>query len=158
MKRPAVAKKPPLPATLCLLEAIDVGGAAKSPRLSPLHRNEAGSAAFLGVPNRAQQHTLELSMKSSLISAAVLAVATLWAGTAGAAPIGNGATLAPGAEPLVSKVAAFVCVRDDRGWHYMRGERRTTCRPVRPRGAHWGWHCEGPRCGWWHRHERRFYD
>src|SRR6476659_1136582 len=103
MKRPAVAKKPPLPATLCLLEAIDVGGAARSPRLSPLHRNEAGSAAFLGVPNRAQQHTLELSMKSSLISAAVLAVATLWAGTAGAAPIGNGATLAPGAEPLVSK-------------------------------------------------------
>jgi hypothetical protein len=97
-------------------------------------------------------------MKPHLVSAAVLAAATLWAGTAAAAPIAGGAGPAPGAEPLVSKVATFVCVRDDRGWHYMHGQRRVSCRPVRPRGEHWGWRCEGPRCGWWHRHERRFYD
>jgi hypothetical protein len=96
-------------------------------------------------------------MKSRYFSAAVLAAATLWAGTAGAAPIGAG-TRGPQAEPILSKVATFVCARDDRGWHYMRGSRRVTCRPVRPRGPHWGWHCEGPRCGWWHRHERRFND
>jgi hypothetical protein len=95
-------------------------------------------------------------MKPHLVSAALLAAATLWTGAAIAAPIGSSAV--PGAEPLVSKVATFVCVRDDRGWHYMRGERRVSCRPVRPRGVAWGWHCEGPRCGWWHRHERRFYD
>jgi hypothetical protein len=95
-------------------------------------------------------------MNTRLVSAAVLAAATLWAGTAGAAPIGG--TRAPQAEPLLSKVATFVCARDDRGWHYMRGSRRVTCRPARPRGSHWGWHCEGRRCGWWHRHERRFND
>ena len=96
-------------------------------------------------------------MKSHLVSAALLATATLWTGAAVAAPIGS-ASAAPGAEPLVSKVATFVCVRDDRGWHYMHGQRRVSCRPVRPKGVAWGWHCEGPRCGWWHRHERRFYD
>ncbi len=96
-------------------------------------------------------------MHSGLVSAGVLVAATLWAGTAGAAPIGGG-TRAPSAQPLVNKVATFVCARDDNGWHYMRGHRRVTCRPARPRGADWGWHCEGRRCGWWHRHERRYYD
>ena len=38
----------------------------------------------------------------------------------------------------------------------MRGNRRSTCRPVRPSGRDWGWRCEGPRCGWWHRHDRRW--
>jgi hypothetical protein len=96
-------------------------------------------------------------MKAILLSAAVLAASTLWVGTAGAAPIANNRA-APGAESLLSKIATFVCVRDDRGWHHMRGERRVTCRPARPKGAAWGWHCDGPRCGWWHRHERRFYE
>jgi len=96
-------------------------------------------------------------MKTRLLGAAVLAAATLWAGTAGAGLIGAG-TRAPEAEPLLSKVATFVCARDDRGWHYMHGSRRVTCRPVRPHGVHWAWHCEGPRCGWWHRHEHRFHD
>jgi len=95
-------------------------------------------------------------MHSGLVSAAVLVATTLWAGTAGAAPISSPRT--PAVQPLVDKVATFVCVRDDSGWHYMRGHRRVTCRPVRPNGAYWGWHCEGRRCGWWHRHERRFYD
>jgi len=95
-------------------------------------------------------------MKSLLASAVLLGAATLLAGPSSAAPIGGGQ--APDAQSLITKVATFVCVRDDRGWHYMRGERRTSCRPVRPRGNYWAWHCEGPRCGWWHRHERRFFD
>ena len=60
-------------------------------------------------------------------------------------------------EGSISKAATFVCQRDDRGWHYMRGDRRVTCRPVRPSGRDWGWRCEGPRCGWWHRHEKRWH-
>jgi hypothetical protein len=97
-------------------------------------------------------------MKTLLVSAGLLATAALWTGPASAAPIANAGIPASGAERLVTKTATFVCVRDDRGWHYMRGHRRVTCRPVRPRGAFWAWHCEGPRCGWWHRHERRFFD
>jgi hypothetical protein len=96
-------------------------------------------------------------MKAILLSATVLAASTLWMGPASAAPIAN-KTAAPDAGSLLSKIATFVCVRDDRGWHYMHGHRRVTCRPVRPKGASWGWHCDGPRCGWWHRHERRFYE
>jgi hypothetical protein len=60
-------------------------------------------------------------------------------------------------DSLVTKAATFVCERDDRGWRYMRGDRRVTCRPARPSGRDWGWRCEGPRCGWWHRHERRWH-
>jgi hypothetical protein len=59
---------------------------------------------------------------------------------------------------LTSKTATMVCIRDDRGWHYMRGERRVTCRPARPTGRDWGWKCEGKRCGWWHRRENRWND
>ncbi|HEU0060925.1 MAG TPA: hypothetical protein VFR19_13680 [Hyphomicrobiaceae bacterium] len=95
-------------------------------------------------------------MRSGLVCAAVLVAATLWAGTASAAPISG--TPVPPSQPLLSKVATFVCARDDSGWHYMRGHRRVSCRPVRPKGVGWGWHCEGRRCGWWHRHDRRFYD
>jgi hypothetical protein len=42
----------------------------------------------------------------------------------------------------------------------MRGERRVTCRPAMPReGAKfWKWRCDGPRCGYWHRHENRWHD
>jgi len=59
---------------------------------------------------------------------------------------------------LIDKTATYVCIRDDRGWHYMRGTRRVVCRPARPQGAFWGWKCEGPRCGWWHRNDRRWHD
>jgi hypothetical protein len=64
---------------------------------------------------------------------------------------------APTDGSLVTKTATFVCERDERGWRYMRGDRRVTCRPARPAGRDWGWRCEGPRCGWWHRHERRWH-
>jgi hypothetical protein len=63
-----------------------------------------------------------------------------------------------GTENLVTQTAAYVCVRDDRGWHYFRGRNRVVCRPVRPRGAYWGWRCEGKRCGWWQSRERRWND
>jgi hypothetical protein len=73
----------------------------------------------------------------------------------GAAPLTNNA---PQTETIATTVATFVCSRDDRGWHYMRGSRRVTCRPAHPGGRFWAWRCEGPRCGWWHRNERRWHD
>lgn len=70
----------------------------------------------------------------------------------------NALTLAPIAtgDSIVSKTAGIVCGRDDRGWHYMRGDRRIVCRPARPRGRDWGWHTEGGRSGWYHRRDRRW--
>lgn len=89
----------------------------------------------------------------TLLAACGLAI--LWAAPSAAAPLtGN----APRTETLTTTVATFVCTRDDRGWHYMRGDRRVTCRPAHPGGRFWAWHCEGPRCGWWHRNEHRWYD
>ena len=82
----------------------------------------------------------------TLLAACGLAI--LWASPSAAVPLtGN----APQTETITTTVATFVCTRDERGWHYMRGDRRVTCRPARPEGRFWGWHCEGPRCGWWHR-------
>ena len=75
-------------------------------------------------------------MHSALVSAVVL-VATALAGTAIAAPI-SGGTRAPATQPLLGKVGTFVCMRDDSGWHDMRGHRRVTCQPARPKGAYWG--------------------
>lgn len=44
------------------------------------------------------------------------------------------------------------------GWHRSpaRGV-RIACRPPRPRGAFWIWRSEGPRHGWYHRKERRWW-
>ena len=61
-------------------------------------------------------------------------------------------------ESLFQTVALRNCTRDDRGWRYMRGERRVTCRPSRPSGLYWGWRSEGGRSGWWHRRENRWND
>jgi hypothetical protein len=96
-------------------------------------------------------------MKRLLTTCAFIGFAAL-AGQAIAAPIG--ANKSVGAEGLVSKVATYVCSRDDRGWHYMRGSHRMKCRPAIPHGGAkvWGWRCEGPRCGWWHRHDHRWND
>jgi hypothetical protein len=63
-----------------------------------------------------------------------------------------------GTESLVSQTRTYVCTRDDRGWHYMRGHSRVSCRPVRPHGSSWGWRCDGPRCGWWDRRDHRWHD
>jgi hypothetical protein len=93
----------------------------------------------------------------AVLSATAFALLTGFAGSASAAPLGaTGNGLA--GETLMTNVATYVCIRDDRGWHYMRGQRRITCRPARPTGAGWGWRCEGPRCGWWHRNNHRWHD
>lgn len=88
----------------------------------------------------------------------MIATAALFAGLATAASAGPaGLADRPVVDAgLTTKVATMICVRDDRGWHQMRGSRRVTCRPARPRGAEWGWRCDGPRCGWWHRKENRW--
>lgn len=94
----------------------------------------------------------------AVLAAFAFAGITALATSAGAAPIGHHGL---GAEPAAAtKVATYVCVRDDRGWHYMRGNRRVVCRPAVPDGGArvWGWHCEGRRCGWWHRREHRWND
>ena len=96
-------------------------------------------------------------MKYAFGTIGVTLAAITISGIAMAAPM----TSAPKSDDiLVTGVATYVCARDDRGWHYMRGDRRTTCRPARPsEGARfYGWRCEGPRCGWWHRNERRWHD
>ncbi len=94
-------------------------------------------------------------MKIAYVIGALLIACGLSA-VASAAPFsGHRST---GDEGLTSKVATYVCTRDDRGWHYMRGDRRIVCRPAHPSGRFWGWRCEGPRCGWWHRHEHRWHD
>ena len=75
-------------------------------------------------------------MKTICTIGAVLVGACISATVTAAAPIG-GAIGGRSSEGLVTKTATYVCTRDDRGWHYMRGERRVTCRPVAPR-VHFG--------------------
>jgi hypothetical protein len=77
--------------------------------------------------------------------AALFVTGALFTAPSVAGPLGS-----PGQRPVTERiatpVATFDCRRDDRGWHYMRSERRVTCRPDRPReGAAnlWGWRCEG---------------
>lgn len=96
-------------------------------------------------------------MKSFIASCAFMGMAVL-AGSAIASPLGVSGK--PGATEALTTRVAIVCIRDDRGWHHMRGERRVTCRPAMPReGAKfWKWRCDGPRCGYWHRHENRWND
>ena len=99
-------------------------------------------------------------MKTFYAAFALLTAGVLSAGPCLAAPVGSTAhRLAT--ENLTTTVATNECRRDDRGWHYMRGERRTTCRPARPSEGNarlWGWKCEGLRCGWWHQRDRRWHD
>ena len=84
---------------------------------------------------------------------------------AAAAAVGgiSAASALPAARPaaqerIVSDIATFPCVRDERGWHHMRGDRRVSCRPARPHGREWNWHNDGGRYGWWHRRDRRWHD
>ena len=92
--------------------------------------------------------------------AALLVTGVLFTVPAIAGPTGSAAHRLA-AQDQVTPIASYDCRRDDRGWHYMRSERRVTCRPDRPRegaASLWGWRCEGPRCGWWHQRERRWHD
>jgi hypothetical protein len=92
----------------------------------------------------------------TLVASSFLLVAAAWANTATASSFNVDKPSVD--KSAITKVATYVCVRDDRGWHYMRGERRITCRPAHPGGKEWGWRCEGKRCGWWHRGEKRWHD
>lgn len=58
----------------------------------------------------------------------------------------------------VTTVAGRECVRDEKGWRYMDGNRRRDCRPLQPKGREWSWRCEGGRCGWWHAKDKRLND
>jgi len=74
---------------------------------------------------------------------------------ANAAPTNStGQTLAQAG--VIIRVAEHDCIRDEKGWHYMKKEQRHSCRPKRPEGKDWGWRCEGKRCGWWHAKEKRW--
>jgi hypothetical protein len=73
-------------------------------------------------------------MKTLYATFALLAMGVLSAGPslaapALAAPAGSAGHRAA-TETLAMPVATYECRRDDRGWHYMRGERR-----ARPAGA-----------------------
>ena len=88
----------------------------------------------------------------------LLAVSTVVAALFAAAAPGNAMTpLRPLTTETMATPAAFVCGRDDRGWHYMRGDRRYNCRPRRPFGLFWTWRDEGGRSGWYHRRDRIWY-
>ena len=93
----------------------------------------------------------------TVLTASAIAILAGFAGSASASPLGGSLDRLQG-ENLTTRVVTYVCIRDDSGWHHMRGARRITCRPARPRGAFWGWRCEGPRCGWWHRDNRRWHE
>jgi hypothetical protein len=97
-------------------------------------------------------------MKKILLASLVFAGLAAWTGAANAAPLGTPNATENGG--WATRVAAIVCLRDDRGWHHMRGGRRLDCRPERPKMdvKRWGWRCEGPRCGWWHSKEKRWHD
>jgi hypothetical protein len=99
-------------------------------------------------------------MKASCAALAIVATSVLTAVPSLAAPTGSTAHKSA-TENLATPVASYECRRDQRGWHHMRGDRRITCRPARPRDVgtnYWGWRCEGPRCGWWHRNDHRWHD
>ena len=94
-----------------------------------------------------------------LLLASIFAVSSLATMTGSALALTGSKSSAPvesASEAL--PVATLVCTRDDRGWRYMRGDRRVTCRPARPRGAEWIWRSEGGRSGWWHRRDNRWND
>ena len=99
-------------------------------------------------------------MKTFFAAFALLVMGALYAGPSMAAPI-SPATSGLAVEDMATpaRYGDYGCRRDGRGWHSMYGERRRGCRPDRPRGdRHWGWKCDGPRCGWWHPRERRWHD
>ena len=97
-------------------------------------------------------------MKRTTAGAFAVCAITALATSANAISLPAVVTNATVDQSLVRTVASINCTRDDRGWRYMRGERRVTCRPSRSSGAYWGWRSEGGRSGWWHRRDNRWHD
>ncbi len=90
---------------------------------------------------------------------ALSAFALLAPAAAQAAP-STGLGKAPAVESGIIKVHGrhHECERGRFGWHRSpRHGVRIECRPHRPPGAYWIWRSEGPRHGWYHRHERRWH-
>ena len=97
-------------------------------------------------------------MKKLLAGAFAICAAATLVSSADAAPSAVGTGGLSLDSSLVLPVASSNCSRDDRGWRHMRGDRRVSCKPSRPRGEFWGWRSEGGRSGWWHRRENRWND
>lgn len=94
------------------------------------------------------------------IGAGIFAIAAS-AGAANAAPLGG---LAKGPAPAIESGVIKVhgrhraCRLGPAGWHRtLGGGYRVACRPPRPRGAYWMWRNDGPRHGWYHSRERRWW-
>lgn len=91
------------------------------------------------------------------IAAALLASAT----AAQAAPVALEKPAAPAAAPLAQQVASWR-YHERYGWRGGRwvvdlgAGRIVACRPHRP-GRDYVWRNEGPRHGWYHRRERRWF-
>lgn len=99
-------------------------------------------------------------MKLSKIAAVGAALFAMSATAASAAP-GAGLGSKPGVASGIIQVHGVHgrCELGPAGWH--RNPRpgvRIACRPPRPRGAYWMWRSEGPRHGWYHRHEKRWWN
>jgi hypothetical protein len=98
-------------------------------------------------------------MKLGKFAALAALVLVAPVGAASAAPIGNLGS-APAVENGVVQVHGrhSTCELGVAGWHRSpRRGVRIACRPQRPRGNFWIWRSEGPRHGWYHRHERRWH-
>lgn len=101
-----------------------------------------------------------ISLATLATAAAALAVS---AGAASAAPASGLGNALGGDKGLTSNIIQVhgrhnYCALGPGGWHRTpaRGV-RIACRPARPRGAFWIWRSEGPRHGWYHRRDRRWW-
>ncbi|MFN3867763.1 MAG: hypothetical protein ACK4MF_01710 [Hyphomicrobiaceae bacterium] len=99
-------------------------------------------------------------MKVSTLGAIATVTLALSAGSASAAGIGGGFGALQGASNSIIEVHGVhrSCELGPAGWHRSpRPGVRIACRPPRPRGAHWIWRHDGPKFGWYHSRERRWW-
>lgn len=98
-------------------------------------------------------------MKFSILGATAAVALAMTATAASAAP-GAGLGSKPGVASGLIQVHGVhrSCELGRAGWHRTpRPGLRVACRPPRPRGAFWMWRSEGPRHGWYHRNEKRWW-
>lgn len=99
-------------------------------------------------------------MKLSTIGAVATVMLALSAASASAAGPGSGLGGLRGTIDGIIKVHGVhrSCELGAAGWHRSpRPGVRIACRPPRPRGAHWMWRKDGPKFGWYHSRERRWW-
>ena len=101
-------------------------------------------------------------MKKTLWLAAGVLAAGLTASAAYALPAGGALPSQKPADAgtIVDKGHGChrTCQRGPAGWHYHVGPRcvRVAC-GAPPPGRWWLWRCADGRCGYWHRHDRRWF-